>query len=216
MGTTPIKIILIDDHPVVLEGLTSGLSQYPDLDIVGTAVNVQDAKSLISAGGFDLMVTDLNMPEVEDGLDLVHFCTSQIPGCKIVVLTYSNRPDDIFRVNQAGACAYLIKDADLDEIAEAFSIVHAGGRPALKPELEAALWQKLQENSPDELPHGLSEREWKVLKLMAAGDTNEEIAQKLFISPRVVRRSNTAIYRKLGVRNRSEAIAHAMRENWFG
>ncbi|MHB1324647.1 MAG: response regulator [Thermoleophilia bacterium] len=216
MGTVPIKIILIDDHPVVLEGLTSGLSQYPDLDIVGTAVSVQDAKSLISAGGFDLMVADLNMPEVEDGLDLVHFCTAQIPGCKIVVLTYSNHPDDIFRANQAGAYAYLVKDSDLDEIAEAFSIVHAGGRPALKPELEAALWQKLQDNSPDVLPHGLSEREWKALKLMAAGDTNEEIAQKLFISPRVVRRSNTAIYRKLGVRNRSEAIVHAMRENWLG
>jgi len=216
MGTEQIKIILIDDHPVVLEGLTSGLNQYPVLDIVGTAVNVEEARRLIDGGRFDLMVTDLNMPEVADGLNLIHFATSRLPDCKIVVLTYSNRPEDIFRANQAGACAYLIKDSDLDEIAEAFSIVYAGGRPPLKPELEAALWQKLRETTPDELPNGLSEREWKVLKLMTAGNTNEEIAEKLVISPRVVRRSNTAIYRKLGVRNRSEAIAHAMREQRFG
>ncbi len=215
MNTTPIKIILIDDHPVVLEGLTSGLSQYPTLEIVGTAVNVDEARRLIAAGGFDLMVTDLNMPEVEDGLELVSFCAERMPECKVVVLTYSNRPDDIFRANQAGACAYLIKDSDLDEIAEAFGIVNAGGRPPLKPELEAALWRMLKESTPDELPHGLTDREWKVLRLMTAGDTNEAIAQKLFISPRVVRRANTSIYSKIGVRNRSEAIVFAMREKWF-
>jgi len=216
MSDKPIKIILIDDHPVVLEGLTSGLNQYPELKIVGTAVNVADARELIAEGGFDLMVTDLNMPEVDDGLGLIDFCASLDSGCKVVVLTYSNRPDDIFRANQAGASAYLIKDSDLDEIAEAFGIVHAGGRPPLKPELEAALWQKLQDAPSEKLPYDLTEREWDVLKLMTAGDTNEEMASKLFISPRVVRRCNTSIYNKLGVRNRSEAVAHAMREGWFG
>ena len=211
-----IKIIIIDDHPVVLEGLTSGLGQYSHLDVVGTAVNVEDAKKLILEGGFDLMVTDLNMPEVDDGLSLISFCSQHHDDCKVVVLTYSNRPEDIFRANQAGAAAYLIKDSDLDEIAEAFTIVKSGGRPALKPELEAALWQKLKDRAPDELPNGLNEREWKILKLLTAGDTNEEIAGKLFLSPRVVRRSNTSIYRKLGVRNRAEAIARSVRENWFG
>ncbi|MHB9111196.1 MAG: response regulator transcription factor [Thermoleophilia bacterium] len=215
MGAEQIRIILIDDHPVVLEGLTSGLSQYPLLEITGTANSVNDARRLISEGDFDLMVTDLMMPEVEDGLDLINFCASHIPDCKVVVLSFSNRPEDIFRANQAGANAYLIKDSDLDEIAEAFTIVHAGGRPPLKPELEAALWQKLQENGPDEFPHGLTEREWNCLRFMTVGDTNEEIARRLFISPRVVRRSNTSLYSKLGVRNRSEAIAHAMRKNWF-
>jgi len=170
---------------------------------------------LISAGGFDLMVTDLMMPEVEDGLDLIKFCTSHLTDCKVVVLSYSNRPEDIFRANQAGANAYLIKDSDLDEIAEAFDIVWGGGRPPLKPELEAALWHKLQENSPDEFPQGLTEREWRILRFMTQGDTNEEIAHKLFVSPRVVRRSNTSIYTKMGVRNRSEAVSHAMREHWF-
>ncbi|MCL4474033.1 MAG: response regulator transcription factor [Actinobacteria bacterium] len=216
MGDQPIKIIVIDDHPVVLEGLTSGLSQYPHVDIVGTAVNVEDARTLIMGGSFDLMVTDLNMPEVEDGLGLISFCNEHVSACKVIVLTYSNRPEDIFRANQAGAAAYLIKDSDLDEIAEAFNIVNDGGRPPLKPELEAALWQKLKDRAPDELPHALTEREWSVLNLMTVGNTNEEIAQKLFISPRVVRRSNTSIYRKLGVRNRAEAIAQAVRENWFG
>ncbi|MCL5882620.1 MAG: response regulator transcription factor, partial [Actinobacteria bacterium] len=160
MGDQPIKIIVIDDHPVVLEGLTSGLSQYPHVDIVGTAVNVEDARTLIMGGSFDLMVTDLNMPEVEDGLGLISFCNEHVSACKVIVLTYSNRPEDIFRANQAGAAAYLIKDSDLDEIAEAFNIVNDGGRPPLKPELEAALWQKLKDRAPDELPHALTEREW--------------------------------------------------------
>lgn len=215
MCAEQIKIILIDDHPVVLEGLSSGLSQYPQLEITGTANSVDVARGLISNGDFDLMVTDLNMPDAEDGLGLINFCTDLIPDCKVIVLTYSSRPDDIFRANQAGAHAYLIKDSDLDEIAEAFSIVHGGGRPPLKPELEAALWKKLQENGPDEFPRGLTDREWQVLRFMSTGDTNEEIAYKLFISPRVVRRCNSEIYSKLSVRNRSEAVAHAIREHWF-
>lgn len=91
----------------------------------------------------------------------------------------------------------------------------AGGRPPLRPDLEAALWRKLHELPPTEIPYGLSQREWQVLRLMTAGGTNEKIAHEISISPRVVRRSNTIIYRKLGVRNRGEAIALAARENLF-
>lgn len=211
-----IKIMLIDDHPVVLEGLTAGLNQYPNLDIVGTATGVSQAREKIKEGGFDIMVTDLNMPEVRDGLELIRYAGEVNPQARIVVLTYSNRPDDVFQANQAGADAYLVKDSDLDEIAEALAIIHAGGRPPLRPELEAALWRKLKESAPHGLPNGLTEREWEVIRLMAGGATNEEIARKLFVSVRVVRRDNTSIYRKLGVRNRAEAIAHAVRENWFG
>ena len=211
-----IKVALIDDHPVVLEGLSSGLSHFPDIDVVGTATGSDDARSLIQAGGFDILVTDLNLPEIRDGLELIEYSASLDGDFKIVVLTYSDRPDDVFNANQAGACAYLIKDANLEEIADALSIVYKGGRPALSPELESALWQRLKNSRPAHMPYDLSEREWNVLKLMAKGATNEEIAAQLFVSPRVVRRANTSLYRKLGVRNRSEAIAKAVSEELFG
>lgn len=215
MQGNEIKIILVDDHPVVLEGLTSGLCQFPNIRVVGTAVDAGSARLRIMEGGFDLLVTDLNLPEAGDGLELIRFASERFPECKIVVLTYSTRPDDIFQANRAGAHAYLIKDCDLQEIAEAFAIVRDGGRPPLSPELEAALWQKLKDGGPDARPLGLSEREWEVLRLLVAGATNEEIALRLFLSPRVVRRSNTSIYGKLKVRNRSEAVALAVREGLF-
>ena len=211
-----IKVALIDDHPVVLEGLSSGLSHFPDIDVVGTATGSDEARSLIGAGGFDILVTDLNLPEPGDGLELIEYAAALDGDFKIMVLTYSDRPDDVFHANQAGACAYLIKDADLEEIADALSVVHKGGRPPLSPELESALWQKLKDSRPVNLPYGLSEREWSVLKLMAKGATNEEIAAQLFVSPRVVRRANTSLYRKLDARNRSEAIAKAVSEELFG
>lgn len=210
-----IRVFLVDDHPVVLEGLTSGLSEYTGIDIVGSALSTHEARRAIETGGFDLLVMDLNLPDVEDGLELLRFAASACPECKIVILTYSDRPEHIFETNQAGAHAYLVKDLDLDDIAHALRIVMTGGRPALKPELEAALWWKLREVPPAEIPYGLSHREWQILRLMTVGATNEEIAQKIFVSARVVRRCNTLIYQKLGVRNRGEAIALATRERLF-
>jgi len=206
---------VVDDHPVVLEGLIAGLSQYPDINIVGSAHDVTAARAGVEAGGFDLLVMDLNMPTVDDGLDLLRFVTGNHPAFKVMILTYSTRPEDVFEANAAGAHAYLIKDCDLDEIAAAFETVIAGGRPPLKPELEAALWERLREVPPRDKPYDLSDREWNILRFLTEGATNEEIAGKLFISPRVVRRANTSIYHKLNVRNRSEAIGTALRENFF-
>ncbi|MHB1391183.1 MAG: response regulator transcription factor [Thermoleophilia bacterium] len=215
MNADAINIYVVDDHPVVLEGLVSGLGQYPGVNIVGSASDVTAARSGIDAGGFDLLVMDLNLPTVDDGLGLLRFVTQNHPACKVMVLTYSNRPEDVFEANAAGAHAYLVKDCDLDEIAAAFETVMAGGRPPLKPEMEAALWERLRKVLPHAQPYDLSEREWNILRLLTEGATNEEIAAKLFISPRVVRRANTSIYQKLNVRNRSEAISMAMKETFF-
>jgi DNA-binding NarL/FixJ family response regulator len=215
MNSKGINILLVDDHPVVLEGLASGLEQFPNIRIWGAAVGLKEACSLVDRGGFNLLLADLNLPEVADGLELIHYTCSRMPQCKIVVLTYSDHPDDIFHANQAGAHAYLVKDIGIEEIAKALEIVHGGGRPALSPDLEAALWQRLKESPPDSSPYGLNEREWKVLKLMTGGATNDEISWELFLSPRVVRRCNTSIYRKLGVRNRAEAAAKAVSEKFF-
>ena len=215
MKSPVIRIAIVDDHPVVLEGLSAALAQYPNIKVVCTAADLKAGMELVDRGGFDLLVTDLYLSEVRSGLDLMRYARKKMAGCKVVVLSYSHFPDDIFDANQAGADAYLVKDSDLDEIAGAISIIRDGGRPPLKPEIEAILWKRLQQTPRDKLPMDFSEREWEVLRLMSSGATNEEIAAKLFLSPRVVRRANTAIYRKLGVRNRAEAIACAIQEKWF-
>lgn len=210
-----IKVFLVDDHPVVLEGLHSGLGEYPGINIVGTARSPAEARGAITNGGFDLLLMDLNLPDVEDGLALIRFAIGTCPQSKVVVLTYSDSPDHVFEANQAGAHAYLVKDVDLDDIADALSVVMSGGRPSLKPELEAALWRKLREVPAAEIPYGLSQREWQILRLMTAGVTNEDIAEKIFLSHRVVRRCNTVIFQKLGIHNRGEAITLALREKLF-
>lgn len=207
-----IRVIIVDDHPVVLEGLASGLSQYPGIEIVGTSCDFESGKALVDSGGFDLLVTDLYLSDERDGLKLLGHAKKSNNGFKTAVLTYSARADDVFDANEAGADAYLIKDSDLDEIAAAFRIIYDGGRPPLPPQLEAALWKKVRSGDAPPPSHGLNQRELEVLTLMTKGLTNMEIASRMFLSDRVVRRSNTAIFKKLGVRNRSEAVAKALQE----
>lgn len=215
MSQQEIRVFIVDDHPVVLEGLASGLKNYPQIKIVGTALNADEAMKMIEQVEFDLLITDLYLSETRTGLDVLRHAAAIQPECKIFVLSYSSKPEDVLEANHAGAHAYMVKDCDLDDIALAMTTIYKGGRPALSPEMEAVLWSKLQETAPDNLPGGLTERECEVLRLMTEGSTNKEIARKLFISARVVRRANTAIYEKLSVRNRTEAVAKAMQEGWF-
>ncbi len=210
-----IGLLIVDDHPVVLEGLEAGLGQFEDIEIRATAAGSEEARRLIDAGDFDLILTDLNLPEINDGLELVRYAAGKQPGCKIVVLTYSDNPENVFRANEAGAHAYLVKDSDVGEIASALRTVMAGGRPPLKPKLEAALWRRLRAVTRHDLPYGLTEREWEILRLITNGATNDEIAAKLYISSRAVRRTNTSIFDKLSVRNRAEAAAKAVSEGFF-
>lgn len=207
-----IRLIMVDDHPVVLEGLSVALSHHPHITVMGTAVNTAAGKTLVEKGGYDILVTDLYLNEKRDGLVLLRHADDCQPDCKKVVLTYSTIPDDVFDANEAGADAYLIKDSELDELVDAFMTVWQGGRPPLPPGLEVALWQKVRGGKAAAGNGSLSARELEVLRLMTEGCTNQEIAGRLFLSDRVIRRSNTAIFRKLQVRNRSEAVAKALRE----
>lgn len=206
-----IRAILVDDHPVFLEGLCLGLSNDPDVDIAATANDFAAGKELIETCDFNLLVTDLYLFDQRDGLELLRLVSEGRPDCKSVVLTYSTRPEDVLDANDAGAVAYLIKDSELAQIVRAFKTVSAGGRPPLPPSLEAALWEKAR-GVDRRLAGNLNDRELTVLKHMANGLKNQEIAASMFLSDRVIRRTNTSIFRKLGVRNRSEAVARAFRE----
>jgi len=210
-GEENIRVILVDDHPVVLDGLALGLSKKPGLEIVGTATDFESGKSLVDASEFDLLVTDLYLSEERDGLELLKRARNAHPKSRFIVLTFSTLPADVLDANAAGADAYLIKDSELDEIAQALRMVASGGRPALPPGLEAVLWEKARGDAQSIGDGKLSQREIEVLRHMANGLKNQEIAATMFLSDRVIRRSNTAIFSKLGVRNRAEAVAKALR-----
>lgn len=215
MTRRKIRVILADGQPVVIQGLTCMLRQHPLISVVGAAGTLKDAQRVMKECDFDILVTGLNLSGHRDGLQLVRFAISKYLDSRVVVLAASERPGDIVDANQAGAHAYLLKCTGLDEIAAALETVHQGGRPPLSAELEASLWQKLKKVPPMDAPYGLTEREWEVLRMMVQGATNNEIAANLHISARMVRRANTSIYGKLGVCNRTEAVAKAVKEGWF-
>ncbi len=207
-----IKVILVDDHPVVLEGLALGLSKKAGLVISGKALDFDTGRQLVEREEFDLLVTDLYIDDECTGLDLLRIARELKPQSKAVVLTYSTNPEDVFAANEAGAHAYLIKDSELGDIAKAFRLVMDGGRPPLPPSLEAALWERARKDGKQVDNGALNERELEVLRHMANGLLNKEIAAAMFISNRAVRRINTSIFRKLRVRNRSQAVAKVLRD----
>lgn len=215
MTTSKIKIILADGQPVVIQGLTSMFADHPRVCVVATAASAAEAREAMKRGGFDILVTDLNLIERMDGLELIRDAAGNHSDSRFVVLSASERPEDIIEANQAGAHAYLLKCTPLEEIAAALETVYEGGRPPLKAKLEASIWQKLKGNPETDPPCALNYREWAVLRMIVRGATNDEIAGNLNISSRMVRRANTSIYDKLDVRNRAEAVARAMQEDWF-
>lgn len=212
---TEVSVIVVDDHPVVLEGLRRGLGQQPGLDIVAACNDPAAVLRNVARHRPQVVLTDLKMPDREQGLQLIRNVMDGHPNTRCVVLTYSEDPDDLFEANQAGAAAYVLKDSSLEEIAKAVKVVAAGGRPPLKPELEAMLWSRLRETAAQGRPYNLTDREWNVLRLISQGYTNQEICQQLYLSGRTVRRAATEIFRKLNVRNRAEAASFATQKGWF-
>lgn len=210
-----VSVIVVDDHPVVLEGLRRGLGQQPGIEIVAACNDPATVLRNVARHRPQVVLTDLKMPDREQGLQLVRNVMDGHPNTRCVVLTYSEDPDDLFEANQAGAAAYVLKDSSLEEIASAVRVVAAGGRPPLKPDLEAMLWSRLRETAAQGRPYNLTDREWNVLRLISQGYTNQEICQQLYLSGRTVRRAATEIFRKLNVRNRAEAASFATQKGWF-
>ncbi len=210
-----VTVVVVDDHPVVLEGLRKGLGQQPGIEILAACSETGQVLRTVARHKPNVVLTDLKMPDREQGLQLIRNIMDGHPNTRCVVLTYSEDPDDLFEANQAGAAAYVLKDSGLEEIAKSVRVVAAGGRPPLKPELEAMLWSRLRETATQGRPYNLTDREWNVLRLISQGFTNQEICQQLYLSGRTVRRAATEIFRKLDVRNRAEAASFATQKGWF-
>ncbi|MFQ5814484.1 MAG: response regulator [Anaerolineae bacterium] len=205
--SNPIRVMIVDDHDMVRRGLATFLRVKADLELVSEASNGREALQVCEQVRPDVILMDLVMPEM-DGPTATRAIRKRYPQVQVIALTSFQEKELVQAALQAGAISYLLKNVSVDELAEAIRAAHAG-RSTLAPEAAQAL---IQAASQGPTPgHDLTPREREVLALMVEGLTNPEIAERLTVSRSTARAHVSHILCKLGVSNRAEAIALALR-----
>jgi DNA-binding NarL/FixJ family response regulator len=202
-----IRILIADDHPIVREGLSAVLETQPDFAIVGEASSGTQAVERAAALRPDVLLLDLELPEL-DGVAALRQIRAAEPAAKVIIFTAFDTDERILAAVQAGAQGYLLKGAPREELFQAIRVVHDGGS-LLQPVVAARLLRQVSGGGTPALPEPLTERELEVLRLLAKGRQNKEIANELWISERTVKFHVSAILAKLGVGNRTEAVSKA-------
>jgi DNA-binding NarL/FixJ family response regulator len=203
MTTTPkIRVMCVDDHPIVREGIAAIISLQPDMTMAGTAATGREAIEQFDKMRPDVSLVDLRLPDMT-GFDVITAIRGKFPNARIIVLSSHEGDVDIQRALEAGAHGYVAKGIVRDELLDIIRGVHAGKR-----RLPAAVAQKLAEHMADE---PISPRELEVLSLMAAGKRNKEIAGDLSIAEDTVKMHVRNILSKLQVSDRTEAVTIALR-----
>jgi two-component system, NarL family, response regulator NreC len=200
---TMIRIVLADDHPVVRRGLRLLLDEEPDFEVVAEAGGVDEARQYVRGHHPTVLVLDLNMPG-GSSLEAIPTIRSEFPETRIVVLTMQPEAAFARQAFAAGATGYVLKQAADGELVEAVRLA-AAGESYLNPRLGARMAAE-----PQGLPDDLSEREVEVLRLLALGHTNQEIANQLYLSVRTVENHRLHIQQKLLVSSRAELVRYAL------
>ena len=201
-----IRILLVDDHTVVRQGLRMFLQLADDLEVVGEATDGRDAVHKVRALEPDVVLMDLVMP-VMDGVAAIGAIKDEFPDVEVIALTSVLEDDKVVGAVQAGATGYLLKDTEADSLRTAIRAA-ARGEVQLAPEAAARL---IREVRAPEQPEQLTERETDVLRLLAEGRSNKEIASALFIGEKTVKTHVSSILRKFDVPSRTAAALHAVR-----
>lgn len=195
-GSSPIRVLTVDDHPLVRQGIAGLVGVQADMIVVGEASNGREAIQQFRTHRPDLTLMDLQMPEM-GGLDAIIAIRNEFPDAKIIVLTTYAGDVQILRAMKAGAQAYLLKNTLHKELMETIRAVH-GGKKALSPEVS----YELAEHSTDD---ALTPAEISVLRLIAAGNANKQIADRLSITEETVKSRVKSILSKLGANDRTHA-----------
>ena len=203
-----IRVMLVDDHAVVRQGLRAFLRLQPDIVVAGEAAGGRDAVEAVAAIAPDVVLMDLVMPD-GGGVEAILALRQAAPAARVLVLSSFGDEDRVFAALQAGAAGYLLKDVQPDRLAEAIREVHAG-RPALHPEVAARLMRRA--GGPQRSPlERLTPRESEVLGLVVEGLANKEIARRLLIREKTVKTHVSSVLQKLGVPDRTAAAVLAIR-----
>lgn len=201
-----IRIVLVDDHSVVRQGLRMFLSLDPDLDVVGEASNGAEGIEQVRRLKPDVVLMDLLMP-VMDGIPAIGQLRKEFPDIEVIALTSVLEDEKVIGAVRAGAIGYLLKDTQADELCKAIKAA-SQGQVQLSPEVAARLVREIK--APDS-PEKLTERETDVLRLLALGRSNKEIANELVIGEKTVKTHVSSILMKLGLSSRTQAALHAVR-----
>jgi DNA-binding NarL/FixJ family response regulator len=208
----PIKIFIVDDHPLFRYGLISVLSEYPEFKVVGDAATSSEALPKIEEIQPDIVIMDIFMPN-SDGVKTTGLIKQKLPRTEIIILTISDNEDVFLSAIKAGAKGYLLKGVGIMEIVDAIKLV-ANGEATVSPSMASRLLDQFRNNGKDSSGrkgfYELSVREKEVLKLTAQGSSNKEIAADLFISDTTVKAHMRNILEKLRVKNRAEAVGVAI------
>ena len=206
--TEPIKILIVDDHAIVREGLVALMASKRDLRVIGQASNGEQAVRLARELNPDVILMDLQMP-VMNGLDATRLIRQANPQARILVLTSFADDDQVVLAIQAGVLGYLLKETATQELLEAIRCVYRGESP-MHPAIARKL--VLGFNKPEPEPNPLTERETDVLKLLARGWSNQAVADALSISLATVNFHTGNILSKLQLENRTQAVLYALRK----
>ena len=201
-----IRILITDDHGVVRQGLRMFLELDPDLEVIGEASNGEEAVAMARELRPDVVLMDLVMP-VMDGITATGVIRAELPDVEVIALTSVLEDVSVSGAVRAGAIGYLLKDTEADQLGRAIKAA-AAGQVQMAPEAAARLMSEMR---TPESPEALTERETEVLKLMARGRANKQIATSLFIGEKTVKAHVSRILAKLGVQSRTQAALHAVR-----
>ncbi|MDJ1501444.1 response regulator transcription factor [Xanthocytophaga agilis] len=202
-----IKVFLIDDHPMIIEGLKSSLSNTDTVDVVGAAINAFEGITFLKNNQVEVVLLDINLPDI-NGVEVCGKIRNEFPDVRIIALTTFNQYDYISEMMQSGASGYVLKNATRDELVEAIHAVKAN-----KKYFSAEVTETLLQRSGDtanKIPK-LTRREKEILALVAQGLTNQEIADKLFISILTVISHRKNLLTKFEVTNTAALISFAMK-----
>jgi len=209
MTSRPIRILIADDHELVREGLRMFLAEEKEIEVVGEAANGAEAVSLASAIQPDVVLMDVVMPNM-NGVEATRRIRERNPACQVLILTSFADDRYVRDALQAGAIGYLLKDVLKPELLRAIRAA-AQGQPTLHPEAQRGLIRHISEPTEPSLVDDLTERECDVLRLIARGRSNKEIAATLHLTEGTVKGYVSAILSKLGVEDRTQAALYAVR-----
>ena len=205
-----IKVLIVDDHNLVREGLKAVFDQGSEVEVVGEAGSGEEALEMVDKAKPDVVLMDISMPGM-NGIQATKLIREKCPDAKVVMLTMLDQEGYVYEAVKAGATGYMLKNTSSDDLVNAIQTV-AEGKALLHPDATAQLLKEfvtLADNKAKD--YGLSNREMEVLQLLSEGNTNKEIAKALWISEQTVKTHVAHIFDKLGTSDRTETVATALR-----